>query len=86
MQPHRATAHTGHEIPDRPAIRIQVGQIVAAGERDTQWPEFVFITCEEGAGWVPARYLSGDSGPVIVHTPYDTTELPVVAGQEVAVL
>jgi hypothetical protein len=55
------------------------------GERDTEWPEFVFVTASHGTGWVPARHLSSDHGAAVVEAAYDTTELPVAAGEEVTV-
>ncbi len=57
------------------------------GERDTEWPEFVFVTAAHGSGWVPARHLlSVSSGLAEVVMPYDTTELPTEAGQVLDVL
>ena len=51
------------------------------GERDTEWPEFVFVTASHGSGWVPARHLSASSGTAVVTTAYDTTELPTHIGE-----
>lgn len=82
----RTRACVDHPAPDLPPIRLAIGDSVVAGERATQWPEFVFVTGEAGEGWVPARHLSGDSGTVAVETEYDTTELSVSVGQEVTVL
>ena len=56
------------------------------GARDTEWPEFVFVTTPHGAGWVPARHLTESSGHGVVRTAYDTTELPTQAGDELEVL
>jgi hypothetical protein len=71
-----AIAKIAHEIPDRPPIRLLAGEVVQAGDRDAEWPEFVFVTASHGAGWVPARHLSALVGTVVVDEPYDTTELP----------
>jgi hypothetical protein len=79
-------AITAHEISKRAPIRVVAGDQVEVGERDTDWPEFVFVTAEHGAGWVPARHLSTDSGHATVIEPYETTELPVQPGQVVQVL
>jgi hypothetical protein len=76
----------GARDPQRPPLRLSVGQHVHAGERDGTWPEFVFVTAEHGSGWVPARHLSSDSGPVVVTTPYDTTELATRASDVLEVL
>lgn len=62
------------------------GDRVEVGERDTQWPEFVFVTTSQGGGWVPARYLSGTAGAAVVTTGYDTTELATRAGDVLEVI
>ena len=80
----RATAP--HEIPDRPPIQVVPGQHVRVGQRDTEWPAFVFITTGNGAGWVPERYLDTSSDPAEVLTGYDTTELATTAGEELILI
>ena len=82
----RLRATTAHTIPDRPPIQVTPGQRVQAGRRDTEWPAFVFVTTEEGAGWVPGRHLDTSSEPAVVLTAYDTTELPTTAGEELALI
>jgi len=61
---------------------------VQVGDRDTVWPEFVFVTTQHGEGWMPARYLSSRSGSEIatVLRPYDTSELNTQVGDELEVL
>jgi len=80
----RATA--AHTIPERPPIRVTPGQQVQAGQRDSDWPAFVFITTDDGAGWVPERYLDTSADPALVVTAYDTTELATAAGEELTLL
>ena len=75
-----------HETPDRPPLKLTVGEQVRAGAYDTTWPEFVFVTAAHGTGWVPARHLSQPSGPAVVQTAYDTTELPIRVGEVLEVL
>jgi SH3 domain len=77
----RVVAKVAHEIPDRPPLRLSVGQCVDVGDRDTEWPEFVFVTAPQGSGWVPARHLSASSRSAVVRTKYDTTELPTRVGE-----
>jgi hypothetical protein len=77
----RVVAKLVHEIPDRPPLRLSVGQRVEVGDRDTEWPQFVFVTAAQGAGWVPARHLSASSGSAVVLTGYETTELPTRVGE-----
>ncbi len=82
----RARAPQGHEVPDRPPLILSEGESVTVGERNTTWPSFVFVVASHGEGWVPSRHLSADSGAAVVEVGYDTTELALVAGQEVSVL
>jgi hypothetical protein len=82
----RARAVEDHRIPERAPLQVAVGERVSVGERDTEWPAFVFVTGTQGEGWVPRRHLSGDSGEATVLVAYDTTELPVDVGDEVEVI
>lgn len=77
----RVVATAAHEIPDRPPVQLRVGQRVEVGDRDTEWPEFVFVTASNGCGWVPARHLSAQAGTAVVLTEYETTELPTHVGE-----
>lgn len=79
-------ARTAHRIPERPPLQLVVGQSVEVGDRDTEWPAFVFVTVPDGSGWVPARYLSAPSGVAVVLTAYDTTELPTHVGEVLEVV
>jgi len=83
---HTVVAKRAHQIPERPPLRLAVGEHVEVGERDREWPEFVFVTASHGSGWVPARHLSASSGTAVVQTPYDTTELPTQHGDVLEVL
>lgn len=83
---YRVVAKVAHDIPDRPPLRLRVGQRVTVGDRDTEWPEFVWVTAAEGHGWVPARHLSASSGNAVVLTGYDTTELPTKVGETLDVV
>ena len=42
-----------HQIPARAPLKVTAGQRVTAGGRDTHWPAFVFVTADNGSGWVP---------------------------------
>lgn len=82
----RARAQQGHEIPARPPIRVEPGDLVEISDRDSEWPAFVFLTCDAGKGCVPYRHLDRSRGQATVVTGYDTTELPVAVGEEVTVV
>jgi uncharacterized protein YgiM (DUF1202 family) len=79
-------ARSPHETPDRPPIRVEAGDQVTVGERDHEWPAFVFVTTQNGSGWVPERHLDRQGSSAVVKEAYDTTELPTEAGEEVEVL
>jgi hypothetical protein len=59
---------------------------VQVGDRNSGWPEFVFVTTSTGSGWVPWRYLTTQGRTALVQHGYDTTELPLAEGQEVTVI
>lgn len=52
-----------HETPDRPPLTVTPGESVTVGERDTEWPAFVFLAAAHGSGWVPARHVETVSPP-----------------------
>jgi hypothetical protein len=79
-------AKVARRIPARQPLRLAIGDRVEVGQRDTEWPEFVFVTAEHGSGWVPARHLSASSGTAVLTTSYDTTELPTHVGDLLEVL
>lgn len=81
-----AEVKLAHTIPDRPPLRLVVGEEVGVGDRDSEWPEFVFVTATHGTGWVPARHLTASSGEAVVQTSYDTTELPTEIGDVLGVI
>jgi hypothetical protein len=82
----RLRAVTAHTIPERPPIRVTPGQQAQVGQQDTDWPAFVFVTTDDGAGWVPGRHLDTSSDPAVVITAYDTTELATTAGEELTLI
>jgi hypothetical protein len=65
---------------------LEPGDIVQVGERDTEWPAFVFVTALHGSGWVPARHIDIDGSVGVVRAAYDTTELPAASGESVEVV
>jgi hypothetical protein len=67
-------------------MRLVVGEEVQVGERDTEWPAFVFVRTGHGSGWVPARHLSQTNDAAVVLVAYDTTELPTEEGDVLEVV
>src|SRR5262249_28679988 len=79
-------AAKAHEIPARPPIQVAAGQHVQVGDRDTVWPAFVFVTTEDGSGWVPARHVDTAASPAAMLAAYDTTELATTEGEWLTVI
>ncbi|MDQ1204846.1 SH3 domain-containing protein [Microbacterium sp. SORGH_AS_0862] len=79
----RAQLTADHEVPDRAPLTVRPGDPVTVGDRDTEWPAFVFVTAVNGCGWVPARHVDIDGAAGIVRTGNDTTELAARAGDVV---
>ncbi len=65
---------------------MEIGDRVTVGERDGEWPAFVFVTAQQGSGWVPERHLDRQGAKAVIKQRYDTTELPTEAGEKLAVL
>lgn len=77
----RARVVQPHRVPDRPAIRVASGDAVTLGERDTDWPDFVWTTLAEGhGGWIPAKLFDREHGPATALDAYDTQELDAEPG------
>lgn len=79
-------ARSTHDVPERSPIQLEVGESVEVGERDDEWPAFVFVTTHRGSGWVPERNLARDGALATVREAYDTTELPTHEGEQLEVL
>lgn len=82
----RSILTADHEVPTRDPLRIHPGEELEVGDRDSEWPAFVFVTGTNGTGWVPARHLDIQGTRAAVVTGYDTTELPATEGDVVEVL
>lgn len=80
------TAFVAHEIPDRPPLQLEPGDVVDVGRRDTDWPAFVLVTSDAGSGWVPDRHLEIDGDRGVAVSAYDTTELPTGEGDRLDVV
>ena len=79
----RAVVTARHRAPDRPAIRIAPGDSVTLGERDNEWPQFVWTALTTGlGGWVPAVLFDRDEqGIATALDAYDTRELEADEGE-----
>ncbi len=78
----RARVVVSHHAPDRPAIQVARGDQVTLGDRDRDWPQFVWATLAEGhGGWIPAALFDGEHGPATALSDYDTRELDAEADE-----
>lgn len=69
-------------------IRFATGELVTVGERDTEWPAFIWtITADGNAGWAPFDWLRplGD-GRAKALRDYSAQELDADAGDEIELL
>ncbi|MET0289358.1 MAG: SH3 domain-containing protein [Pseudoxanthomonas sp.] len=79
-----------HRAPDREPIRVSRGDAVTLGERDTDWPDFIWTTLAQGlGGWMPMNVFELDThetgSMATAREDYDTRELEVDAGQLITV-
>ncbi len=78
----RARVIAAHRAPERPAIRVSAGDAVTLGERDGDWPQFVWTTLAQGlGGWIPAALFDRDTGMATALGDYDTRELDTTLGE-----
>lgn len=71
-----------HRAPDRPPVQLAVGDAATLGERDTEWPEFVWATLTSGlGGWIPAVQFDRERGEATAREAYDTRELDAEPGE-----
>jgi hypothetical protein len=67
-------------------IRFAAGDVVILGERDSEWPAFVWTTTpiDGNAGWAPLDWLKPlDDGRVEALRDYSAQELDVEMGDDV---
>lgn len=65
-------------------MRVASGDTVTLGDRDTEWPEFVWTALASGlGGWVPSALFDAERGQASALQDYDTAELDADAGDNV---
>lgn len=69
-------------------IKFAQGELVTLGERDTEWPAFIWTTTADGkAGWAPFDWLKPlDDNRAEALRDYSAQELDVAAGDAVTLL
>jgi len=71
-----------HRAPDRPPLRIEPGDSVTLGERDSEWPQFVWTSLATGlGGWMPSMLFDREEGEATAMRSYDTRELGADEGE-----
>lgn len=78
----QARVHTPYRTQYASPIGWRAGEVVAVGARDTEWPDFAWITTADGnAGWGPADWLQPrDDGRATALRDYSARELDADAG------
>ncbi|MEO6518646.1 MAG: peptide-binding protein [Pseudoxanthomonas sp.] len=78
----QARVIAAHRAPDRPSIQVATGDAVMLGERDSDWPQFVWATLAQGlGGWIPAVLFDREIGEATALADHDTRELPTEIGK-----
>ncbi len=68
-------------------LKVRAGETVTLGEKDTEWPGWIWGTTSSGkSGWVPESYLEVDGERGVMKFDYDASELTVKVGDTVTVL
>lgn len=87
MAARRARVIHDHRAPDRVPIQVRAGDRVMLGQRDRDWPQFVWTIGSNGlGGWVPINLFDCEQGPATALRDYDTVELDCNAGDELTVV
>lgn len=80
MQQRRTQA--AHRAPEHAPVQVAAGDTAVLGERDTEWPQFVWAALSNGlGGWIPAVLFDAARGQATALAEYDTRELDVEAGE-----
>jgi uncharacterized protein YgiM (DUF1202 family) len=65
---------------------LRAGEGVTLGERDTEWPGWIWCINEAGkGGWVPEQYIEIRDTRGVARQDYSAIELAVKAGEQVRV-
>ena len=77
----RARVIAAHRAPDRAPIQVASGDPVTLGDRDTDWPQFVWTTLASGlGGWIPSSLFDAERGEARAQQAYDSRELDAEVG------
>jgi len=82
------TATTDYEVRYPHPIELTVGEIVKAEKADPIWPDWIWVTNQDGSsGWVPRRILSIHAPKTAeVNERYSGKEMSVCKGEQLRCL
>lgn len=67
-------------------LEVRAGEAVSVGERDREWPSFLWCTTAAGrSGWVPEAVLVWKGDRAILREDYSARELTVEVGERLLV-
>lgn len=81
--PHKFKVLTGYRSAYPEPFVVQAGDVLIAGDRQSEWPGWIWCTNREGESrWMPGAYLRRQGEQCIALRDYDAAELTVRPGQE----
>lgn len=68
-------------------IGFVAGEVLVLGQRDSEWPEFIWTTDPRGrSGWTPLSVIERDAAPIVARSDYSARELDADAGDVITLL
>ena len=86
MKLKNCTVISDYKSPYKEPVKIRKGEILLIGNKESEWPGWVWCINKDGMErWVPRHYLKihGTSGIMLQN--YDATELTVFIGEELVI-
>lgn len=85
--PHDAIVTAAHRTQYPNPIRFKAGEQVIVGQRDEEYPGWIWTTLASGnSGWAPEELLSISGSRAIARADYEATELTTEVGERVRVI
>jgi uncharacterized protein YgiM (DUF1202 family) len=79
-------AITDYLSPYTDPLAFSAGEELTVGEKESEWPGWVWCTNRAGKGrWVPEAYVERRGSTCVMLCDYEATELPVSAGEVLAI-
>jgi len=85
--PDQAIVTRSYQTPYDDPLKLKAGEIVAVGEKEAEWPGWVWVTDSTGrSGWAPVSIIEISHGRGCLRTDYDATELNVGEGERLEII